>query len=144
LSIGGQVKFLGPLYGQDKIIAFESAEAFVLPSVSEGMPLAILEAWAYKLPVIMTPQCNIEEGFVAGAAIRAEPRVVPLAAGLETLFVMSDLDRTRMGNNGQRLVQRAYTWGMAAERMQSVYGWLVGGSSRPDCVVTDQTARHYM
>jgi poly(glycerol-phosphate) alpha-glucosyltransferase len=143
LSIGHQVTFPGPLYGPSKTAAFNSAEAFVLASVSEGMPIAILEAWAHKLPVVMTPQCNMAEGFEAGAAIRAEPSLASLAAGLETLFAMSDLERARMGINGQRLVERAYTWGMAAERMRSVYGWLVGGASRPDCVAISQTVRHY-
>jgi hypothetical protein len=49
-----------------------------------------------------------------------------------------------MGSNGHRLVEPAYAWGIAAERMRSVYGWLIiGGATRPDCVTINQTVRHY-
>ena len=35
----------------------------ILPSFSEGLPMAVLEAWAYGLPVLMTDHCNLPEGF---------------------------------------------------------------------------------
>jgi glycosyltransferase involved in cell wall biosynthesis len=135
LSIGHTVKFPGPLYGTSKVLALNSANAFVLPSVSEGMPVSILEAWAHKLPVVMTPQCNLADGFDVRAALRIEPSLASITAGLEILFAMSDIERAQMGSNGRRLVERAYTWEKAAQNMRSVYAWLAGGASRPDFVV---------
>ena len=35
--------------------------------------MVLLEAWAFGKPVLMTPQCNLPEGFEAGAAVRIEP-----------------------------------------------------------------------
>jgi glycosyltransferase involved in cell wall biosynthesis len=67
-NIGDTVHFIGPQFGLDKDAAFRSSDAFVLPSLSEGMPLAVLEAWAHGLPVLMTPHCNLPEGFARGAA----------------------------------------------------------------------------
>ncbi len=64
--------FAGPLFGAAKEAAYRHADAFVIPSTSEGMPTVVLEAWAYNLPVLMTPQCNLPDGFHQQAAIRIE------------------------------------------------------------------------
>ena len=64
------VLFLGPAFGETKDALLRSASAFILPSFSEGLPMSILEAWAYRLPVLMTDHCNLPEGFDADAAIR--------------------------------------------------------------------------
>ena len=62
--------FPGPQFGTAKAAAYRRADAFVLPSLSEGLPMAILEAWAHEKPVLMTDACNLPEGFAARAAIR--------------------------------------------------------------------------
>ena len=66
------VFFLGPLFGAEKAAAYRSCDAFILPSFSEGLPMVVLEAWAYGKPVLMTPECNLPEGFAVSAAIRIE------------------------------------------------------------------------
>jgi len=70
LGVGQAVKFVGPQFDQAKAASLAFADAFVLPSLSEGLPVAVLEAWSYGLPVLMTDACNLPEGFAAGAAIR--------------------------------------------------------------------------
>ena len=52
------VVFVGPAYGADKEALLQSAHAFILPSLSEGLPMSVLEAWAAGLPVVMTPECT--------------------------------------------------------------------------------------
>src|SRR5262249_34005902 len=54
-GLADSVRFLGPLFGQEKDAAYRACDAFVLPSLSEGLPMAVLEAWAYAKPVLMTP-----------------------------------------------------------------------------------------
>ncbi|NJM38461.1 MAG: glycosyltransferase, partial [Akkermansiaceae bacterium] len=71
-GISDSVEFLGSVFGQAKADLLSRADAFILPSFSEGLPIAILEAWAYRLPVVMTDFCNLPEGFQAGAAMRID------------------------------------------------------------------------
>jgi poly(glycerol-phosphate) alpha-glucosyltransferase len=134
-GIARDVSFVGPLYDDAKAAAYRFADAVVLPSHSEGLPMVVLEAWAYKKPVLMTPQCNLPEGFAVGAAIESQPDEDSLALGLAQLFEASDDERVRMGVHGWDLVNRKFTWPRVADEVHSVYRWLVGGGPSPACVV---------
>jgi len=134
LEIADSVLFPGPLFDGTKKCALRRAQAFVLPSYSEGLPVAVLEAWAYGLPALMTPQCNLPEGFVEGAAVKADPDVASLTQGLRTLFAMSESEREQMGARGQRLVEQRFSWPRVTKQIISVYEWVLGGGPRPDCV----------
>ncbi len=137
LGLSGSVRFLGPRFGPDKAAAYSSADAFILPSFSEGLPMVVLEAWAYGVPVIMTPQCNLPEGFQNDAAIRIDPEVVSINGGLETLFSMSDAQRQELGSNGRKLVAERFSWPKIGEEMRNVYAWVLGGGPPPASVVAD-------
>jgi poly(glycerol-phosphate) alpha-glucosyltransferase len=135
LGLNDSVRFLGPRHGKEKAAAYRAAAAFVLPSTSEGLPLVVLEAWAYGLPVLMTPQCNIPEGFEANAAIRAECNAAGLFEGLKRLVTMSSRERAEMGTRGRKLVEERFTWPGVALKMSSVYKWIAGGGNAPDCEI---------
>jgi poly(glycerol-phosphate) alpha-glucosyltransferase len=133
-GIADRVHFIGPQFGRDKDATLHAADAFVLPSYSEGLPMAVLEAWAHGLPVLMTPQCNLPEGPAHGAALSVDPAVDSLAAGLGVLFGLSDDELGAMGRRGAELVALRFTWPVVGRRMQDVYRWLLGRGGRPDCV----------
>jgi poly(glycerol-phosphate) alpha-glucosyltransferase len=96
--------------------------------------MAVLEAWSYGLPVLMTPHCNLPEGFRREAAISAEPTVESLTRGLQQLMEMSDAVCRRMGTNGRALVEEQFTWPQVASKMLEVYEWVLGGGAPPACV----------
>lgn len=80
-GIGASVIFHGPAFDGDKARFYRNADGFILPSFSEGLPMAVLEAWSYGIPVLMTEQCNLPEGFAQDAAVRlelSEERLAPL------------------------------------------------------------------
>ncbi len=137
LCIAETVVFAGPQFGEDKAASFHRATAFVLPSFSEGLPVAVLEAWAHGLPVVMTPQCNLPEGLAAGAAVQVDPEPASIAAGLWELFRMSDAEREAMGERGRRLVEERFSWPKIAQQMKAVYEWVLGGGPKPEWVQTD-------
>ena len=137
LAINDTVLLIGPQFDKSKDACFRQADGFILPSVSEGLPMVVLEAWSYGLPVIMTPECNLPGGFQANAAVRIETRKESIRCGLERFFLLSERERQRMGNNGLEVVKQRYSWASAAKQMRSVYEWAIGGGSTPDCVVTN-------
>lgn len=55
LKLSGRVGFRGWVSGEEKHRLFAESSIFCLPSYSEGFPMAVLDAWAYCLPVICTP-----------------------------------------------------------------------------------------
>jgi poly(glycerol-phosphate) alpha-glucosyltransferase len=128
------VRFLGPLFGSDKDAAYRACDAFILPSLSEGLPMTVLEAWAHAKPVLMTPECNLPEGFATGAALQIGTTPQQIAAGLKQLTDMSDDDRRAMGDRGRALVSRKFSWPQIGEQMRSVYEWMLGGGPPPGTI----------
>ena len=128
------VVFLGPQFNEAKAACYRHCDAFVLPSFSEGLPMVVLEAWAYSKPVIMTPECNLPEGFQAGAALKVEATETSVAAGLNELQHMTDNERTAMGSRGRDLVVERFTWSRVARQLQSVQEWILGGGAKPGCI----------
>jgi poly(glycerol-phosphate) alpha-glucosyltransferase len=128
------VIFLGPRFGADRDACYRACDAFVLPSLSEGLPMTVLEAWAYAKPVLMTPECNLPEGFVAGAALQTGTTSKQIAARLKQLIEMSDDDRKAMGARGRALVAETFSWPRIGEQMRWVYEWVLGGGTAPETI----------
>ncbi len=93
--------------------------------------MTVLEAWAYAKPVLMTPECNLPEGFTAGAALRVGPDPEEIADGLKSIIEMSDNDRRAMGARGRDLVATKFSWPRVGEQMRAVYDWVLGGGAPP-------------
>jgi poly(glycerol-phosphate) alpha-glucosyltransferase len=123
------VVFYGPAFGGEKVQLLRRADAFVLPSLSEGLPMSVLEAWAYGLPVVMTPECHLPEGFASQAALEIRNGKMGDSkwSGLQQLLDMSDSDRIEMGRRGRRLVEEKFTWPKVAAQMKQLYEEILGG-----------------
>jgi glycosyltransferase involved in cell wall biosynthesis len=134
LGLDRSVRLVGPQFELEKDLSFRAASAFILPSLSEGLPIGVLEAWSYGLPVLMTPHCNLPEGFAADAAIECQPETRSISDALEILFQMPAAVRAETGRRGLRLVEVRFTWDRIAAEMSKVYAWLIGGGSPPACV----------
>jgi poly(glycerol-phosphate) alpha-glucosyltransferase len=126
------LRFVGPQFGADKAACYASCDAFILPSLSEGLPMVVLEAWAHGKPVLMTAECNLPEGFAVGAAVPIEATGEGVATGLRELFALSPNDVQSMGSKGRALVESRFDWRKVAAQMASVYEWMLGGGTAPD------------
>jgi len=127
IAAGASVVFLGPRFGAEKSECYRTCDAFILPSLSEGLPMTVLEAWSYAKPVLMTSKCNLPEGFSAKAAVQIGSSPDEIASGLKTLVAMSDADRAAMGTRGRALVTTNFSWPRIGEEMRKVYEWVLGG-----------------
>ena len=131
------VVFLGSQFGAEKSECYRTCDAFILPSLSEGLPMTVLEAWAHAKPVLMTPECNLPEGFEANAALRIGTTSEEIAAGLRQLVEMSGDDRAAMGTRGRTLVSTKFSWPQIGEQMRAVYEWVLGGGASPETISLD-------
>jgi glycosyltransferase involved in cell wall biosynthesis len=116
----------GRLYGAGLIRAYKKAHVFVLPSLAEGQPITLLEAWAAKLPVVVTevgenPQMvkNGVNGFLVEPA-----NVNQLAKYILKALRGKKLSKS-MGIAGYKLVEKEYTWEKVADETYKVYKGLL-------------------
>lgn len=108
--------------GRKRTVAdFASADCYVLPSVSEGLPIVLLEAMAAKLPIVSTDvgDCrDLVEKSNCGYVVKPG-NVEALFSGIKKM--MSTTNRDQMGNNGYDLVKRHYTWEIITRQIYEVY-----------------------
>jgi poly(glycerol-phosphate) alpha-glucosyltransferase len=136
LGIADGVLFAGPQHGARKWATLRACDALVLPSFSEGLPMVVLEAWACGRAVGMSPQCNLDEGFDAKAAVRLDPASAEsLAAGLRGLLSTSREALAAMGENGRALARTSFEPAHVASELAAVYSWVTGRGERPACVL---------
>jgi len=137
IAAGASVVFLGPRFGSEKSECYRRCDAFILPSLSEGLPMTVLEAWSYAKPVLMTPECNLPEGFPAKAAVQIGTTAEEIVTGLKELVEMSDDDRAAMGTRGHTLVATRFSWPRIGEQMRAVYEWMLAGGAPPETIRLD-------
>lgn len=125
---------VGPQYGQHRLEAYAAADAFVLPSYTEGFSTSILEAMACRLPVVYTEPCNFPEAARRRAGFIGPAGIESLVKNLDCLMRMSNSERRQMGVNGRELVEEKYTWPKIGKQWLKVYDWIVSGSSKPSCI----------
>jgi L-malate glycosyltransferase len=120
LGLTGCVKFLGWRSDVDSIL--QAGDAFVLSSVSEGIPLSMLEAMRARLPVVATAVGGVPrvvEHGVTGLLV-ASGDAVAMAGALVALA--SDRFRARqMGEAGWDRVARMFSLEHAARAYESLY-----------------------
>ena len=119
-QLATRVVFHGWLSGQDKLNVVEQADIIVLPSLSEGMPNALLEAMAAGLPVVASSVGGIpdlvKDGYSGVLVSPNDP--IALASALKRLVESRDL-RISFGLNGYRDVENHHSvnsvWPAVAE-----------------------------
>ena len=121
-----RVVFLGMVEGEDKRVVLRDADVFVLPSHNENFPMAVLEAMAAGLPVVISDRAKIhDEVSAARAGIVTSPEPGEVAAAIDELLGDEDL-RMRMGRAGRELTRDRLSWESAAENVALAYADIIG------------------
>jgi glycosyltransferase involved in cell wall biosynthesis len=135
MGLSSRLTSLGHVAGERARVAWGAADAFILPSYSEGFSMAILEALAARKPAVITTACHFPELRAAGGGVVVEPTAAGVTEGLRGLLERSTEERAEMARRGRSLVERRYTWGRQAGRLAKVYRWVAGGGPEPDAVL---------
>ena len=117
--------FTGMLLGPDKLAVLRDASLFVLPSYSENFGLAVIEAMAASLPVIISDNVNIwpeVETSQAGRVIPCDPG----ALADQILELLANPDAAAdMGQKGRSLVKERYQWPRIGRSLAEAYGRII-------------------
>ena len=71
--LGNMVKYIGWVSGEEKQRQLNEADIYLLPSFNEGLPISILEAMSYSLPILSTTVGGIPEIIDNSNGILIEP-----------------------------------------------------------------------
>jgi glycosyltransferase involved in cell wall biosynthesis len=133
-GVASRISVVGHVSGERARQVWAAADAFVLPSYSEGFSMAILEALACRLPSLVTTACHFPELAKTEGGIVVEPTAEGVTNGLRELLERSNDERSSLAANGRSLVESRYTWDRQATRLASVYDWVMGGGKVPEAV----------
>jgi glycosyltransferase involved in cell wall biosynthesis len=127
LGVANRVRREGFVEGATKEALLSGARFLVLPSHSENFGNVVLEAMAFGIPVLVTPEVGLA-GVVAqsrsGLVSAGDPE--SLATAMRTLAGDASL-RAELGRNG-RATAANYSWDSVAKRMEAEYQALVGSN----------------
>lgn len=118
-----RVRFDGTLHKEDLIAAYHRADAFVLPSDHEGMPLVALEAMASALPVLATDVFGSAE-LLRDIGLLVPPDPGHLARAVDRLALNPAL-RHRLACKSRQAAD-AYSWNKVADQVRDVYTRVYG------------------
>lgn len=131
-----QIKYCytyGPCFGDIKDSIFRNSNAFILPSFSEGLPITAIEAMSYKLPCLLTKECNISEAYNNGAEL-INVDVDELSNALNKFCKKSDAEYKSMGNKAYDFVNCNYTWEIVQKNFSQLYGWILEKQTKPNFI----------
>jgi Glycosyltransferase len=114
------VSFVGSLYGEAKAQALRKARFFVLPSLSEGLPMAVLEAIQFGAIPLITPQCNLPELFADDIALPIAADFSDFASVATAAFAMPLATANERSTRARDYAER-YLWTNIARQMLDHY-----------------------
>ena len=120
-GIQGRVFLPGIVTGQTKKALLDASTVFVLPSKDESFGVAVVEALAARVAVVVTPGVALHEELEraeAGLVVERSPEAVGHAI---LRLLRDDGLRRRLGENGRSLVEHSYSWDRISEQLEGMY-----------------------
>jgi glycosyltransferase involved in cell wall biosynthesis len=125
LGLSDRVHFRGWLSGGDKWRHLDAGGLFVLPSFGENFGLAIVEAMARGLPVLISDAVDIAPAIKAAQAGYIVPANIDgVAAGLRQALLNRDA-WSETGARGRHLVECQFSWDAIAPVMAQRYSQII-------------------
>jgi glycosyltransferase involved in cell wall biosynthesis len=122
MDLEGSVIFSGYMSEEMLKEAYGSCDLFVLPSVWEVLPIAVLEAMSSGKPVVCTDaggDCEMVRDDVNGFVV---PMRNPAALAEKINLVLSDPEmRARMGAASRKIAEEEFDWRLIARRTKHLY-----------------------
>lgn len=123
LGLRDKVIFAGRVTGRERFKLLKRSKALVLPSVSEGFPIAPLESLACRTPFIAYDIPPLKEEYLEtrGGILVPTNDVRGLSEAIISILEDENLAR-RLAEEGRRNVEEKFTWDKVAERVEEAIG----------------------
>jgi glycosyltransferase involved in cell wall biosynthesis len=118
-----RVRLVGPRFGDELAELFTNAMVFVQPSHLEGLPIALLEAAEYGLPVIVSdigPHVEVVGHHAPGRRIFPDGNLAGLCDAIDAVIAEPDAERSA-ADDLRSDVLREYDWDAITDRTVDVY-----------------------
>ncbi len=125
-NLQSKIKIMGWVSGEEKEEIIKNSDIYVLPSYNEGLPMSILEAMAYGLPIISTPVGGIpesvEDGFNGFLIQPGDTKA--LAEKIEILANDASL-RKQMGQESYRIAKEKFDIKIIIKQLEEIYNGML-------------------
>lgn len=126
-GLNDMVVYEGFVSGKKKTDLLLKSDAFILPSYTEGLPVSILEAMSYSMPILSTPVGGIPEVVKDGVNGFLFTPGDKLAMVASITRLLEDKDRKKiMGNKSYKIVQ-PYFPDNVGRKLEYIYDILLKG-----------------
>jgi glycosyltransferase involved in cell wall biosynthesis len=120
MDLSERVYWTGFLEENDKRCLFALAYLFSHVTRSEGMAVAVLEAMAAGLPVIVSPGCYMDQAVARGAVVLSEYEENSLAVNLDKLLTNHAYSE-QLGKSARQFTNQYHDWRKNAVQIVNAY-----------------------
>lgn len=128
------VRFTGFLNGEEKDRALASCSVLAMPSEFENLGNVVLEGLVRRIPCIATFGSPWEELETYHCGWWVPYTQHDITNAIRDALNATDEELQTMGNNGRRLMEERYSVEAIAEKMKTLYEWILGKRDKPDFV----------
>ncbi|OBT13674.1 hypothetical protein A9264_15325 [Vibrio sp. UCD-FRSSP16_10] len=122
-EIDNIVSMNGLVFGENKKKAFLEADAYILTSRYEGLPISVLEALSYGLPCLLSEYCNMQDAVDSGCAFLLKNHI-DLRSSIEHLLESKNYDM--ISKNASKFISEDYSWPAIVDtRVKQFSGFLL-------------------
>lgn len=113
--------FTGMLVGKEKLAALRDADLFALPSYTENFGIAVIEAMACGLPVVISDKVNIWREIKEGGGGEVEPLDPDRFADRIITMLADKAGLKSYGERGIETVSSLFNWPSIGQRLEHAY-----------------------
>lgn len=125
LGLTDRTSFVGFVAGEEKDLLLQGSDLFVLPSFSENFGVAVAEALAAGLPVIVTPGVQVSSEIAeAEGGLVVDGNVTALQQAISQLLAHPAL-RSQLGDRGKLFAQQRYSWSEISKNLVEIYQGII-------------------
>ncbi len=129
-----KIKYIGPVYGKEKIKFIQTADILIMPSYNENFGMVAAEALSNNTPVICGADTPWSQVVKMDCGWHIPNNSKSIESTLLEVFSMSKTDLFNKGKNGRFWMKRNYSWDQVAKKMIFSYEWLLSKKNKPDWI----------